>query len=139
MKVPACRIHSVGEITSWAKGFLEGLQKENLVDVAFDKQVDAFIGAASPHVAVVFIENTPDMRQLIAKLRQSGRSLILVWYGKLFTKEDLAFAQEQRVYWVLENPRPEDKKVQDGIRHVAQAAERVQQHDQHLHSLKALL
>lgn len=138
MKVPHCRIVSVGEITSWAKQFLNGLQKENIAEVTFETNVARFCGTIAPPT-IVFIENAPDMKQAIQKLRQSGRPLIIVWFGKLFAKEDMTFAHENRVYWVLESPRADDKRVLEGLRRVARAAETALQFGQHLHSLKAIL
>ena len=139
MKVPICRIYSVGEITSWAKTFLNSVQKESLCDVTFENSVQRFCVTSSTQIAIVFIENAPDMRQAILKVRQSGRACLVVWYGKLFSKEDMVFAHENRVYLILENPRVEDKRVLDGVKRVARCSENVLQFSQHLHSLKAIL
>lgn len=139
MKTPAVRFHSVGEITSWAKQFLNGIQKAGIAEIVFETNVAKFCETSSAQPAIALVENAPDMKQVILKIRKSGRPALVLWYGKLFSKDDMAFALENRVYAVLENPRIDDKKLVENLRRLQLSAENVQSFERHFHLLKSLL
>ncbi len=139
MKVPVCRVFSVGELTNWAKQFMNALQEAQLIDVTFETSVQRFCEGTTPNMAVVFLENAPDVHKAIIKIRKSGRNSLIVWYGKLFAKEDLMFAMENRVYWILEGPRADERKVIETVKRVARNAELFQNFEQHFHSVKSIL
>jgi hypothetical protein len=141
MQVPVCRIFSVGELTSWAKNLLTALQDAGVIEITFEANAQKFCETIFPpsQLPLVFVENSADSRKLLAKLRQTGKRLFLVWYGKSFTKEDLAFAMDCRVYTIFDNARADDEKMVEGIRKVSQHVAMAEQFDQLIHSLKALL
>ncbi len=138
MKSPLCRIDSVGEISNWARQFLKGLQNENLAEVFFEGTTQKFCDQKSTSVSIVFIENAPDMKREILKLRSAARPLLVVWYGKIFTKEDLQFAIENRIYLTMENPRHDDKKTVEPLKRIARAAEAMQQTSHYVQSIQTL-
>jgi hypothetical protein len=141
MNAPVCRIYSVGELTSWAKELLTTLQDAKVVEVTFETNVQRFCETIFPptHLPIVFVENSADSRKILAKLRQVGKRVFLIWFGKSFSKEDLAFAMDCRVYSLFENARAEDEKMVLGIRKVSLHVAMAEQFDQLIHSLKALL
>lgn len=141
MVVPVCRVHSVGEVSAWGNQFLGALQMANVIEVTFEKSVERFCQDPAPGTAIpiAFVENSPDSRKWITAIRESHRRVFLLWYGRGFSKEDLRFACENRVYVVFENVRPDDKAVITGIRRVADAAGLQQETEQIIHSIKATL
>ncbi len=138
MKSPLCRIDSVGEISNWARQFLKGLQNESLAEVSFEGNTQKFCEQNSSAVSIVFVENAPDMKREILKLRASARPLLVIWFGKAFTKEDLQFAMENRIYLTLENPRHDDKKTIEPLKRIARAAEPMQQTAHYVQSIQTL-
>lgn len=138
MKSPLCRIVSVGEASNWARQFLKGLQNESLAEVSFESNTQKYCELNSTAVAIVFVENAPDMKREITKIRNSSRPSLLVWFGKAFTKEDLQFAMENRIFLTLENPRHDDKKILEPLKKIARAAETMQQSYHYLTAIKTL-
>lgn len=138
---PLCRIFSVGETTAWAKQFLGKLQEDNIIEVTFEPSVDKYCkDMASVHqVPIVFVENSADSRKWIEKMRASFLRCYLVWYGRGFSKEDLLFAMEKRVYLVIDNARAEEPSVRKSIDRVSKAAGMQQDYDQIIHTIKAML
>src|SRR4051794_12526494 len=99
MKVATIRVMSVGEVTQWGKQFLGLLQSAHLIEITFIASFQSFCeSTASPGVQVLFVENTPESRSQVIRLRQLGRRIFIVWYGRNFTKEDMVFAHEHRIY-----------------------------------------
>jgi hypothetical protein len=85
------------------------------------------------------MENTPESRGQVSKLRQKGRKLFIVWIGRNFTKEDLVFAMDNRIYCTWENLRPEDKRLHETLQKLVIGFEQVGQFEQMVRSLKAVL
>lgn len=141
MMVPCCRVISVGEVSNWASQFLSTLKASNLVEVGAEPSVDNFIRTPNSgnQIPIAFVENTPDSRRWIHSIRESNRRCFLIWYGRGFTKEDLHFALEHRVYKVFENARAEDKALETEIRKLAAAADRQRETEQILQSIKSTL
>lgn len=141
MVVPCCRVHSVGEVSAWAAQFLGALQSANVIEVRSEPSVDVFSKGQNTanEMVIAFIENSPESRRWIQTIRERGRRCFLVWYGRGFTKEDLHFALDQRVYRVIENARAEDKALVADIRKVAAAAEIQMESEQLIHSIKSTL
>ncbi len=138
MKSPLCRISSVGDLSNWARQFLKGLQSESLAEVSFEVSTQKFCDLSSSTVEIVFVENAPDMKREIGRIRAAQRPVLLVWFGKAFTKEDLHFAMENRIYLTLENPRHDDKKIVEPLKKMARAAETMQQSTHYLQAIKTL-
>lgn len=113
MKVPVLRIVAVGEISPWGRQYLTALQEQDLIELSLEPNVPRFCKSIVPTAkpAVIFVENHPESRASIQSLRHCGRSLYIVWFGRAFTKEDFAYALDQRVYCVFENTRPDEKVV----------------------------
>ena len=141
MKVPTCRVLAIGELSTWGKQFLTNLETNSLAEVHYEASVQTFCSNAAPQarITVLFAENLPDSRQAIQRLRVSPRRFFLVWFGRAFTKEDLAFAIEHRVYCVFEQSRADEKKIAEAIGRIGVALEMTDQFEQMIHSLKALL
>jgi len=139
MNVASSKIVSVGEITQWGRQFLGALQTAQLAEVTFEPNFQKFCEAAGNQFQIVFMEATPESRQQIAKLRQLGRRLYLAWFGRNFTKEDVAFALENRVFCIFENYRPDDKRVVDAIKKISTSLENTEQFEQLIRSVKGVL
>lgn len=140
MKVPCCKVHCVGEVTSWGKQFLGELQAQNVIEATFSSTQDFMAtGSTSISAVLAFVENTPESKKSIAKMRAGMKSFFFVWYGRGFTKEDYQFAVEMRAYAVLEHARAEDPKVLEIIAKAAENVDAGVQFEQIIHSLKALL
>lgn len=140
MNVPVCRVHCVGEVTAWGRQFLGALESIHLIEVSYESVQEFISGLSAPlQPVIIVVENTQEARKSIEKLRASGRHFFLVWFGKGFSKEDYVFGLEARAYGILEHARPDDKKVHECFRRAATNLDVVEQYDQLLHSLKALL
>jgi len=136
MKSPRCKVHCLGEITPWGKQLLKDLQAANVIEPTFQSPQE-FITGTGP--ALVLVENTPDSKNSITKMRQSGRIFYLVWFGRGFSKEDYQFAVEARAYAVLEHARAEDIKVVDVFGKASESLEGTTKFEHLVHSLKSLL
>jgi hypothetical protein len=141
MRVPVCRILAVGEVSNWGKQFLISLQQENILDVGYEPDVQGFCTSLRSNLEpqILFIESVPESRNWILNLRQNNRFLYLVWYGRSFSKEDLIFAMENRIYCVLENMRPEDKRVMEWISKLANNRDTFFEFEHIIRSVKSIL
>jgi len=139
--VPCCRVISVGEVSNWASQFLSALKASNLIEVGAEPAVENFVRTpnSANQVAIAFVENSPDSRRWIQAIREGGRRCFIVWYGRGFTKEDLHFAIEHRVYRVFENARADDKALEGEIRKLAAAVDQQRETEQILQSIKSTL
>lgn len=140
MKVPVARVVAVGEVTPWGRHFLETLQTQNLIEVSYVPTVQDYLklpGATQPQI--VTIENSPDSQHSILELRKQSRKTYVIWYGKIFSKEDLSFALEHRVYAVFENLTPESKQISDAIKRLGGLIDRDRRFDLLVRSLKSVL
>jgi hypothetical protein len=63
----------------------------------------------------------------------------LIWFGRDFDKEDVAFGLQNRVYGVLENPQSDDPHVLILFRQVFHIQDRNEHFLRLLHSIKSLL
>ncbi len=136
MKVPRCKVQCVGEITPWGKQLLKDLQGENVIEPTF-QSAQEFMEGSGP--ALALIENTPDSKASIIRIRQSARRFYFIWYGRVFSKEDCQFAVDVRAYAVLEHARAEDTKLVDIFGKAAESLEIATQFNHLVHSLKSLL
>ena len=136
MKVPRSKVHCVGEITPWGKQLLKDLQAANVIEPTFQTTPE-FISGNGP--ALVLVENTPDSRNCVNKLRANGRPFYFIWYGRGFSKEDFQFAVETRAYAVLEHARAEDPRVVEIFGKASESLEGTTQFEHLVHSLKSLL
>lgn len=140
MKVPCCKVYCVGEVTNWGKQFLAELQSKNVIEVSFVSSQELLHSPSILNSAVlVFVENTPESKKNISKLRGSTKHFYYIWFGRSFTKEDYQFALETRAYAVLEHARSEDPKLTDSISKAAENIEAEIHFEHVLHSLKAVL
>jgi hypothetical protein len=140
MRVPACKVIALGEITPWGKQFLGAMQNANIVELNVEPSVTRFCESKSnSEVKIAFIENVIESRQWISKIRETRHRVYIVWFGRNFTREDLAFANETRVYQLFENLRPDDKKVLDTLVRLAGQVEHIAEYEQIARSLKAIL
>lgn len=141
MRVPVCRVLALGDVSAWGRQFLVSLQKESIVEATYEQNVARFCGSniASHDPAIVFIENLPESRSWILNLRNSGKHVYITWYGRNFSKEDLHFALEQRLYCVLENLRPEDKRVMEWVSRLGENRDGAVQCEILLRSVKTIL
>lgn len=111
MQPPLNQAYCVGEVTPWGEQFLKSLRDENLFEVHFENIDSLCTPPPLNECVVVFVENGADSRNTLYRLRQSGRFAFLVWFGKSFSKEEISYAMEMRVYAVLENLCANDKKL----------------------------
>ncbi len=110
---PVSRIMVVGDLTLWGRQFLGGL-KATGVEISHEPSVQKFAETQPPpQPQVVFLENLPESRANVAKLRLLTRRLYWFWFGRNFTKDDAVFAMENRAYHLLENLRPDDKRISE--------------------------
>lgn len=140
MKVPVARVVGIGDVTPWGRHFFESLQGQNLIEVAYVSTVQEYLkmpGATQPQI--VMLENSPDSQHCLLELRKQSRKTYAIWFGKIFSKEDLSFALEHRVYAVFENLTPESKQVSDAIRRLSGVLDRDRRYDLLVRSLKSVL
>ncbi len=140
MKTPLCRIRCVGDFSSWGRSFLKQLEEAVIAEPAFET-LEQFSSSltASHEPPIVVVENQPNGKGQILRLRESGVLFYIVWIGRSFTKEDLAFAVESRVFCTLENPKPEDRKVAEWFEKARRAQEKFAQFERLTYSIKSML
>lgn len=137
---PACRVLSLGELTLWGKQILAGLQTAKIIDVAYEASLQKYLESANPaEPHVIFIEGTAESKVLIQKLRGAGRHCFILWYGRTFTKDDLLFAIDQRVFCVFENARADDKRIIESIHKLLNSVENGANFERIIRSVKAIL
>ncbi len=140
MPSPLCRIVSIGKVTAWGKEFLEGLRKEELVDLKVYPDTKYFLESENEGFPqIVFLENVPESRHWIVELRESHVHLYIILFGKTFTKEDLSFAVRHRVFRVLENFEFDSYETLEQIKQIAEAAEKEKRFELLIVSLKKVL
>jgi len=140
MKAPSCRVTSAGDVSPWGKRFLTSLVKSNIIELVVEPSIQKFCDAfASTHPQIVLIENLKDSREGIVKIKQAGKKALLLWYGQNFSKDDFAFALENRVYWIFDNLEPEDTAMTVGLQKAAGANESAKMSEHLMRSLKSVL
>ncbi len=135
------RLTFLGNPTPWIKQFLGTLQKTGSFEIRWEISPSQYLSVAAPknRVGLVVLENSVASRQMIEALRQSGRHLLFIWVGKVFTKEDLLFASDMRVHTVLEDPVAEDPKVLEKFRRAVARADAAERSEDLLFSIKTVL
>src|SRR4051812_29253240 len=103
MNVPTFRVLCLGEFTQWGRQFMSSLHAAHVLEATYEPSLQRFTENGNrPGPQVIVVENVPESRQTIAKIRQMNRRLYLLWIGRNFTKEDLLYAMEHRIYYVFE-------------------------------------
>lgn len=139
MKGPYCRVVAFGEFSLWSRQFLNTLQSHNVLEIGSELNAQEFLSKNTSAGQILFLDNSPDSRKLILKLKESNHPLFIVWIGRVFTKEDYVFALDQRIYCIFENIRADDKHVIENIQKVSMALENAKQFGLVLRSLKSVL
>lgn len=139
MDASARRLYCVGPVTAWGREFLESLSTAVPVAVGYETSTKRFLESGSTVAAGVFVEGGPQARATIDELRDSGRPMLVVCFGRTFTKDDLAYFAERRLYAVLEAPAGEDRRAVEATRRVVSALDGVDRQEQRFHSMKRLL
>jgi hypothetical protein len=140
MKVPTFRVLCLGEFTAWGRQFISALHGAHILEATYEPSVQHFIEAGNrPMPQVIVVENVPESRQTIGKIRQLGKRAYLIWLGRSFTKEDMAFALDHRVYTTFESIRPDDKRVPEALKRLALSMGHVEQFEEISRSLKSIL
>lgn len=135
------RLTFLGTPSSWIKELLGSLHKTASIDTLWEPSVAQFLANPVPknRVSVVAVEQSAQSRELIAALRKSGRSILILWFGKAFTKDELLFAIESRVHTVIENPLGNDTAFVEKIRRAFSKAESAERSEDLMHSIKSLM
>jgi hypothetical protein len=137
----SARLTFLGNPSPWIKQFLGTLQKTGAFEIRWEISPSQYLASAVPRnrVGIAVLENSPQSRQMMEALRQSGRNLLFIWLGKTFTKEDLLFASEVRVHTVLEDPSAEDPKVLEKFRRVIGRADSAERSEDLLYAIKTVM
>ena len=111
------RLTFLGTPSAWAKQFLGTLQQTGSYQIEF-ATLESIASTRAPRsrVLTLVLENNAGATSLLEQVRKSGRKAVAVWIGQDFSKDDLAFALEHRVYAVLKNPQAGDPAVEERIR-----------------------
>ncbi|MFM8268854.1 MAG: hypothetical protein ACKN9V_01590, partial [Pseudomonadota bacterium] len=141
MQSPLCEVVALGEFTSWAKQLLNDWQSEDFIRLSFESSIASFCNKTpqSKNVQLVLLENNPASRSGISLLKASSHELFIIWMGRSFTKDDLAFALENKVYGVMEDPKASEKKTYNLLTEAASFRSEKNQLAHLIHSLKGLL
>ncbi len=134
------RVIILGEVTQWAKHFVSMLQPVQIFEFVFESSVDKFLESTQiGHPQIVMVENTPGCRASLSRMRTSGRRIFILWIGRTFSKDDLAFALLNRIYAVFEDAKPEDPVIQKALKGAIGNVDSAIQFEQILRSLKSVL
>ena len=138
MVVPACRAHSVGEVTAWGQQFLAKLKENNVAELNFEPSLEGFCqnNIAHKELGIALVENCPGSMKTIEYIRNSGARCFILWYGRGFNKDELAKAIEYRVFQVLEDLRPDSESVKKVFKAISDSRDRQRSFEQILHSIK---
>ncbi len=133
------RLFFLGTPTPWANQFLDALQQAGPFTIQREENIAQFFEypQIQNRVSVVFLEQSAHATKLLSELRASNRKIVLVWFGKNFTKEELQTAFLYRVHTVLENPQAADAKVMQQVTGAIAAAEAAERSEELLFSIKA--
>lgn len=140
MEASLSEVVALGEFSSWAKQLLNQWQTEDLIRLSFEASVPRFCSTHfSGEVSVALLENNSAAKLAIGQIRSSGKNVLILWLGQHFSREDLEFALEQRVYATLENPVSFDKRTERIFTKCAALSNQANQKKQLLRNLKILL
>jgi hypothetical protein len=141
MKVPLLQIVVMGDISPWARQFLNSLEEKSLITISPESSVDLFCRETVPTTKpfVVFLENNVESKKTIEKLCQCGKSVYLVMLGKSFSKEDVISALEKRVYCVIESSAKDESWVTETLKKLSGLVESNNQFQQILRAIKGVL
>jgi hypothetical protein len=131
----------VGDVSPWGKQFLNEMIESDVLDVVYEPNVLRFANALAPQAEskIFFVENFPESRSWMMTLIQSKGPFYLIWYGRTFTKEDLKFALDNRIYAVLENPKLEDKRMLEILQRLAVNQDTRSRQEHLVRSMKSIL
>lgn len=133
------RLYCVGPVTPWGREFLEALSAAIPMSLAYEPSVKRFLDAPVASAVGVVIEAGPDCRSVIDELRASGRPILLFCFGRTFTKDDLLFFAERRLYGVVEATVGDDRRAIEVGRRFAAALQAIERQRQRFHAMKRLL
>lgn len=139
MKPGICRVTAVGELSQWGRQFLTSLQGHGLADVHFEPNAQKVLEGASHHLQALMVEAGTEGKALIQKLRATKKRFFITWFGRSFSKEDLVFAIDQRLYYAFENMKTEDKKIVETLQGLSRTMEGYSQFEQLTRSVKGIL
>lgn len=141
MEAPLCEAVALGEFSPWARQLFNEWQSEGVVRLSFEPNVSKFCHQSgnSGNSRIVILENSSQSHLVVAQLRASHQSLLILWMGQKFLKEDLAIAVQHRVYGLLENPSVSDKQSLGLFVKAQSAKDKNNQSRLLIHSLKGLL
>lgn len=141
MTVPLLRLVAVGEFSTWARQFFNSFEENELVELTLEPSVETFCSSSSVinKPVVVVVENNSESRNNIQTITKSGRPVYLVWMGKSFTKEDLSFALESRIYFVLESGKSDENLTIQNLKKLSSLVETDNQFEQILRAMKSIL
>jgi hypothetical protein len=136
----AIKVYGLGEISPSNKQFLDTLQTLKHFTVEYEPNVQKFLTQpATIGPRIVFFDYTPESKQWITRIRSSNMPCYIAWLGRLFTKEDYQFAENNRVYAVFESPNYSDKNTQQKIQKLLLAFQSKEEISHLLHSFKSIL
>lgn len=141
MQSPICEAIALGDFSAWAKQLLNEWSSEDLIRLSFESSVASFCNQSPKrrNVQIVILENGVSVKTGTSLLQGSNHELLILWVGQSFTKEDLAFAIENQVFGILENPKLSDKKTYDLLTRAQMASSEKNQAAHLLHSLKEVV
>jgi len=141
MQTPLYRAYAIGDFSPWAKQILNEWQSDNLLHLTYNPSVEQFCNQSltSEKSLLVLLENSPKSHLDIAQVRASEQNVLILWVGKSFSRDDLAFALEHRVYAILENPSLSEKEVQKSLFRAEGARAKRDQLRHLFQSLKSIL
>ncbi|NBX68965.1 MAG: DUF4388 domain-containing protein [Proteobacteria bacterium] len=141
MKVPLLKVVAVGEFEPWAKQFIASMQENEIIEVKFEPNIEVFCGTVVPsnYPTVVFIENNSDNRKNILKICSLERPIYILCLGKQFSREDFQFALEQRIYWLFEVTKVDEKDAIERLQNLSRLVESDGQFQQILRAMKSIL
>ena len=141
MKVPLLKVVAVGDFEPWGKQFIASMHEKEIIEVKSEANIEVFCGTVIPnnYPSVVFIENNSDSRKNIQKICSLERPVYIVWLSKQFSKEDFQFAFEQRIYWLFEATKIDEKDIITRLQNLSRLVESDGQFQQILRAMKSIL
>jgi Domain of unknown function (DUF4388) len=141
MKVPLLRAVALGEFSPWAQQAISSFEENEILEITLEPSVENFCQSLVPQTKplTVFLENQPKSRENMLQIFSTGIPIYLIWIGKNFTKEDLSFALERRVYSIFEAAQLDQEKWIQNLRALAQRVDNADQQNQLLRAMKSIL
>ncbi len=135
-----CSAYVVGNLSQSGIQFIKKLLELGIIEASFESSVDSFIEShkKEKELLIIFIEDYPENRTYLSKLRKSIPKSSIVFFGRGISKENILLCFENNVELIIDSLRPEDPKLKILLDNLASIVERRKEYETLIRTLKVL-